>query len=236
MAGFNMDGYVDVAERIKEFYAKNPTGSLRTGTPPQVLEAGGKCFVVYHAQAFRTPDDACPADGWAWEPIPGPTPYTKDSELQNAETSAWGRAIVAAGFETKKIASADEVRNRQSDSGRVDGLTANGQAPSPSGGEPEPAPNDSPFVPPAPREQPTDGGDPFQVVVTFGKYKLKTLGQVQAENPRYLEWLISDKYEAKTAETRRIVGAARLILGMAVPVAAGGDFAPPHDDSDIPFS
>jgi hypothetical protein len=33
----------------------------------------------------------------------------------NAETSAWGRAIIALGFPTKKIASAEEVRNRQAD-------------------------------------------------------------------------------------------------------------------------
>jgi hypothetical protein len=31
----------------------------------------------------------------------------------NAETSAWGRAIVALGIPTKKVASAEEVRNRQ---------------------------------------------------------------------------------------------------------------------------
>jgi hypothetical protein len=47
--------------------------------------------------------------------FPGRTPYTKGSELQNAETSAWGRAIVAVGAaDTKKgIASSEEVRNRR---------------------------------------------------------------------------------------------------------------------------
>ena len=118
-------------------------------------------------------------------------------------------------------------------------MAGTGSAPQPpSRVEPELVPNDhsSPFVPPAPREQPTDGGDPAKVVITFGKkHKGKTLGQVQAEDAGYLDWLISDKYEAKTAETRRIVGAAKLILGMAVPVAAGDDFAPQHGDEDFPF-
>ena len=51
----------------------------------------------------------------AWEPLPGLTPFTKGSELMVAETSAWGRAIVAAlAADTQKVASADEVRNRQS--------------------------------------------------------------------------------------------------------------------------
>jgi hypothetical protein len=58
--------------------------------------------------------------GLAWEPVPGKTSYTRDSELQNAETSAWGRAIVAVlAADTKKgIASAEEVQSRQSASPR----------------------------------------------------------------------------------------------------------------------
>jgi hypothetical protein len=79
----------------------------------QFVNIGGKDFVVYTAAAYRAPDDERPGIGTAWEPIPGKTPYTKDSEVMVAETSAWGRAIVAAlAGETKRIASADEVRNR----------------------------------------------------------------------------------------------------------------------------
>ena len=107
--GFNMDDYVDVAQRISDFAAKYPVGSLQSR-------------VTYHedppgwfaeAKAFRTPNDPCPGIGHAFEPVPGKTPYTRDSEAQNAETSAWGRAIVALGFSTKKIASANEVRARE---------------------------------------------------------------------------------------------------------------------------
>lgn len=112
---FNNADYVDVAERIRQFKKEYPQGCLQSFVPPYMVEAGGKMFVVYGAAAYRTPDDARPGVGWAWEPVPGPTQFTKDSELQNAETSAWGRAIVALGFETKHIASANEVRNRQPD-------------------------------------------------------------------------------------------------------------------------
>jgi hypothetical protein len=114
MAGFKMDDYVDVAERIREFYERFPEGTLK-GQYKGVVEAGGKSFVVYHAQAYRNATDSLCSDGWAWEPVPGPTSFTKDSELQNAETAAWGRAIVALGFETKKIASKQEVRNRRTE-------------------------------------------------------------------------------------------------------------------------
>jgi hypothetical protein len=123
----SMDDYVDVAERIRQFKAEYPEGSLQSSQDPkfQVItekrEDGAELthvFVMYCAAAYRTPDDPRPGIGWAWEPVPGPTPFTRDSELMNAETSAWGRAIVALGFETKKIASANEVRNRQASSER----------------------------------------------------------------------------------------------------------------------
>lgn len=113
--GFSLNDYKDVAERIQEFYDTYPDGRLATGSPPQVVLIGDRPFVWYHAQAFRSPDDPIPGDGWAAEPVPGATPYTKDSELMNAETAAWGRAIVALGIATKKIASAQEVRGRQGD-------------------------------------------------------------------------------------------------------------------------
>ena len=104
--------YVDVATCIREFKEVFPTGSLQQ-VDLQFVNIGGKDFVVYTAAAYRAPDDERPGMGTAWEPIPGKTPYTKDSEVMVAETSAWGRAIVAAlAGETKRIASAEEVRNR----------------------------------------------------------------------------------------------------------------------------
>jgi hypothetical protein len=105
--------YVSVADRVGQFYGRFPDGRLCTGQPPTLYEIEGRTFVAYHALAYRTPDDPLPGAGWAWEPVPGPTPFTRDSELQNAETAAWGRAIVALGFETKHLASADEVRRHE---------------------------------------------------------------------------------------------------------------------------
>lgn len=108
------EGYIDVAERLVEFRTRYPDGSLQQ-VDLQFLDFAGKTWVVYTAGAYRTPDDLRPGHGTAWEPVPGPTSFTRDSELQNAETSAWGRAIVAVlAADTKRgVASADEVRNRQ---------------------------------------------------------------------------------------------------------------------------
>jgi hypothetical protein len=109
--------YIDVAERIVEFREKFPQGSLQQ-VKLEFVNVAGKDWVVYTAAAYRSPEDTLPGIGTAWEPIPGPTNFTRDSEVQNAETSAWGRAMVAAlAVDTRKgIASAQEVRNRQAPS------------------------------------------------------------------------------------------------------------------------
>lgn len=106
--------YVDVAERLREFRDKYPEGSLQQ-VDVKFIDFASKSWVVYTAAAYRTADDERPAHGTAWEPVPGRTPFTRDSELQNAETSAWGRAIVAIGAaDTKRgIATTQDVRNRR---------------------------------------------------------------------------------------------------------------------------
>lgn len=113
---FQLGDYNDVAARIAEFREKHPDGSLQQ-VSLDFREVNGTWWVIYTAAAYRSADDARPGHGTAWEPVPGRTPYTKDSELQNAETAAWGRAIVAAlAADTKKgVASAEEVRNRRAD-------------------------------------------------------------------------------------------------------------------------
>lgn len=123
MSGYDQErlsDYVDVPARIAEFRGKYPDGSLQPanlGEPFKVQQIGDKTYIVVVAAAYRSPTDERPGVGMAYEQWPGRTPYTKDSELQNAETSAWGRAIVAAlAADTKRsVASSEEVRNRQAD-------------------------------------------------------------------------------------------------------------------------
>jgi len=114
MSDFKLDDYVEVPERIRQFFEKYPDGSLQPAEDfPRFQAHGDRTMIVYKALAFRTPDDPRPGVGMAAEPFPGTTPYTKDSELMNAETSAWGRALVALGFVSKKVASRQEVQARQ---------------------------------------------------------------------------------------------------------------------------
>jgi hypothetical protein len=121
-----LDTYIDVAQRIADFRARYPDGSLQPadpGSPFDVrkVEGVGKdgkpftaTFITYTAACYRTPHDTRPGIGVAWEVFPGRTPYTLGSELMNAETSAWGRAIVAALASDSKrgVSSREEIRNR----------------------------------------------------------------------------------------------------------------------------
>lgn len=110
MARFNMDDYVTVNERIEKFYEKYPQGSIQN----EIHTLTDKLAVV-KSYVYRTPDDPRPAIGHSMLSIPGKTQFTIDSELENAETSAAGRALAMLGFEVKRsIASREEVMNKRS--------------------------------------------------------------------------------------------------------------------------
>jgi hypothetical protein len=108
MAKFNpMDsGYIEVKDRIAEFYAKYPNGAIRTN-----VYSMDESLVVVGAEVFQDKDDTLPiGTGFSSMEIPGSTSFTRGSEIENAETSAVGRAIAMAGFSVhKSVASADEV-------------------------------------------------------------------------------------------------------------------------------
>lgn len=134
MGGFDLGNYNTVAERMTEFFQQYPEGSLqqvkyellevpvygrvKVDEVDQVIQTGMRVYVTYTAAAYRHAEDMKPGIGTAWEPIPGPTQFTRDSEMQNAETAAWGRAILAVGASgtQKGVASRDEVAARRGDS------------------------------------------------------------------------------------------------------------------------
>ena len=107
---FDLEGYTTVQERLAEFYLKFPEGSIQFEYMG-VLD-GAPQMMWGIARAYRTPDDVRPGVGTAAELIEGKTPYTKGSEMQNLETSAWGRCIAALGLGLSKgIASKQEVQS-----------------------------------------------------------------------------------------------------------------------------
>jgi hypothetical protein len=108
----DLSNYVDVPTRFAMALERWPELRL-VENRPEVITLGDKTFIAVTVQAWRTPDDPIPAQATAWEPMPGLTPFTKNSEMMNASTSATGRVLGLMMSFGPKMASAEEVRNRQ---------------------------------------------------------------------------------------------------------------------------
>ncbi|CAB4168387.1 hypothetical protein UFOVP1654_15 [uncultured Caudovirales phage] len=115
LMAFDISNYTTVAEKVAEFYTKYPEGSIQfefMGVMPGDPE---KIWGI--ARAYRTPDDLLPGIGTASEFIKGKSPYTAGSEIQNLETSCWGRACSSLNVgNSKGLSSKEEIigsRERQ---------------------------------------------------------------------------------------------------------------------------
>jgi len=108
----NLDGYVTVNERLKMALKDHP--DLRVEELPfAVIEIGDQTFLHCTVRVHQSPDDTQPVLGSVLEPIPGRTPYTKNSEYMVGHTSALGRALGYLGYGIDRgLASNDEVAAR----------------------------------------------------------------------------------------------------------------------------
>jgi hypothetical protein len=114
-----LDDYITVAERITNFYAKFPDGSLQS----EIAELSDS-RVVIRAYAYRNADDARPGIGYSSMPIPATNAMLRNSEIETAETSAWGRAIASLGFDVKKgVASRNEIEAKDEEADRPAPIT-----------------------------------------------------------------------------------------------------------------
>jgi hypothetical protein len=98
---FNLEDYQTVDERLHEFWTKNPQGRVLT----DLITASNEQFIVkasiWRSTGFggksETPPDAT---GYAEERV-NASPVNRTSALENAETSAIGRALANLGYSTK---------------------------------------------------------------------------------------------------------------------------------------
>jgi pyruvoyl-dependent arginine decarboxylase (PvlArgDC) len=111
MAEFNLENYVEVKDRVKSFWQKYPHGRILTAVLSMDGTDSDQRMVVVQAQLFATAEDTRPfATGLAKE-REGTFGANKTAFLENAETSAIGRALANAGFVTDTRPSREEMES-----------------------------------------------------------------------------------------------------------------------------
>jgi hypothetical protein len=110
---FDLSEYVDVKTRLKQALATFPQLRI-VEHRPEITQVGDQLFIECSVTVSRDPDDPIPVTAYIFEPYPGKTSFTKNSEQANGATSVLGRALGYLGFGIdKSIASSNEVLGRQ---------------------------------------------------------------------------------------------------------------------------
>jgi hypothetical protein len=108
MAQFNLNDYETVEERIKRFYKDHKNGRIITDNITTLQDRQVSTWVVQAAVYLDDQTDKPKATGLAFE-VDGQGMANKTSALENAETSAIGRALANAGYSGNKRASREEM-------------------------------------------------------------------------------------------------------------------------------
>ena len=109
MPQFNLNDYETVEERIRRFYKDNPDGRIITENQTTLQDRQVGTWVVYAAVYLTNDREALArATGLAFE-VDGQGMANKTSALENAETSAIGRALANAGYSGNKRTSRQEM-------------------------------------------------------------------------------------------------------------------------------
>ena len=107
MAKFNLNEYETVDERIQRFYRDNANGRIETELLAHDGEQGKTRWIV-RAEVYKADSENPSGVGHAFE-IDGTGMANKTSALENAETSAVGRALAQAGYSGSRRTTREEM-------------------------------------------------------------------------------------------------------------------------------
>jgi hypothetical protein len=108
VARFNLEDYETVEDRLKRFWSKYPDGAIQTDMLNTDADRERKQWIV-QAWVYRHRDDVrAIGTGLAFE-VDGGMGANQTAALENAETSAIGRALANCGFSGNKRASREEM-------------------------------------------------------------------------------------------------------------------------------
>ena len=107
MANWSLKDYETVDERIQRFYRDNAGGRIETQLLAYDGEHGKTRWIV-RAEVYKADSERPSGVGHAFE-LDGQGMANKTSALENAETSAVGRALAQAGYSGSRRTTREEM-------------------------------------------------------------------------------------------------------------------------------
>lgn len=107
MANFKLADYESVDERIQRFYRTHSEGRIETELLAYEGELGSTRWIV-RAAVYKADGELPAGVGHAFE-VDGTGMANKTSALENAETSAVGRALAQAGYSGSRRTTREEM-------------------------------------------------------------------------------------------------------------------------------